>query len=432
MKKTISLLIAVSMLVVTLFTNVYAYANNDTISCDGTWKEFYYNSGDKYVDVVIPSDGDLTVKIMHYMYTGFAIKNEDMSQELAGDLFMDSGSNDSPATDTFYCSVSKGIYHLVTYNGYSGKYKLSVEFKPYNNNENEPNDFENAMYLPLNQTVTGAFTYNDDLDWYKIYVPCNCEINIKLILHTGLRFFTYIEDLSETVVDDWYNEGGTLDSPSTTIYKANVKKGYYYIKLIGWSGKYKLSCYMKLNVPCPDKCKTTIRKTNELKLSWSKVGDVTGYQLQRKSGDTWKTITNTTSNSYTVSSLKSGTKYDFRVRSYIDVDGTKYYSGWKTHSTPTKPNTPSIKTPTTNKNHQIIVKWNKVSAGTGYQVQYSKKKNFSSVIATKTVSGISKTGYTGKNFTKGKTYYVRVCAYKTVNGTKYYGAWSKVKSIKCK
>ena len=36
------------------------------------------------------------------------------------------------------------------------------------------------------------------------------------------------------------------------------------------------------------------------------------------------------------------------------------------------------------------------------------------------------------NITKGKTYYIRVRAYKTVNGTKYYGAWSKVKSIKCK
>ena len=182
----------------------------------------------------------------------------------------------------------------------------------------------------------------------------------------------------------------------------------------------------------PSTLKVSSRKTTSLGLTWSKVGDVDGYQLQRKSGDTWKTITNTTSNSYTVSSLKSGTKYDFRVRSYIDVDGTKYYSSWKSLSTPTKPSTPSIKAPSTNKKHQIIVKWNKVSAGTGYQVQFSKKKNFSSVIATKTVSGISKTSYTGKNFTKNKTYYVRVRAYKTVDGTKYYGSWSKVKSVKCK
>lgn len=31
-----------------------------------------------------------------------------------------------------------------------------------------------------------------------------------------------------------------------------------------------------------------------------------------------------------------------------------------------------------------------------------------------------------------KKYYVRVRAYKTVNGTKYYGAWSKTKTVKTK
>lgn len=93
---------------------------------------------------------------------------------------------------------------------------------------------------------------------------------------------------------------------------------------------------------------------------------------------------------------------------------------------------PSLTKVSTNKKHQITAKWNKVSSCSGYQVQYSKKSNFSSVIATKNVSGKSKTSYTGKNFTKGKKYYVRARAYKTVNGKKYYSSWSKAKSIKCK
>ena len=32
----------------------------------------------------------------------------------------------------------------------------------------------------------------------------------------------------------------------------------------------------------------------------------------------------------------------------------------------------------------------------------------------------------------GKTYYIKVRAYKTVNGKKYYGNWSTVKKVKVK
>lgn len=92
---------------------------------------------------------------------------------------------------------------------------------------------------------------------------------------------------------------------------------------------------------------------------------------------------------------------------------------------------PSIKTPSTNKKHKITAKWNKVSGCNGYQVQFGTKKNFKSGVTTKTVSGQKKTSYTGK-FKKGKKYYIRVRAYKTVDGKKYYGSWSKTKSIKCK
>ena len=35
------------------------------------------------------------------------------------------------------------------------------------------------------------------------------------------------------------------------------------------------------------------------------------------------------------------------------------------------------------------------------------------------------------NLKKGKTYYVKVRAYKTVNGKKLYGAYSAVKRVQC-
>lgn len=69
----------------------------------------------------------------------------------------------------------------------------------------------------------------------------------------------------------------------------------------------------------------------------------------------------------------------------------------------------------------------KVSAtgGTVYQIQYrvkgsSKWKTTTAKTKTKTI----------KKLKKGKQYQFKVRAYKSVSGTKYYGAWSKVKTTK--
>ncbi|MBQ3303650.1 MAG: fibronectin type III domain-containing protein, partial [Clostridia bacterium] len=80
---------------------------------------------------------------------------------------------------------------------------------------------------------------------------------------------------------------------------------------------------------------------------------------------------------------------------------------------------------------QLTVTWKKGVVNTWYEIQYSLKKNFAGAktIAIKKAATV-KTVL--KNLTTGKTYYVRIRAYKTVNGKKYYSAWSKAKSAKVK
>ena len=72
---------------------------------------------------------------------------------------------------------------------------------------------------------------------------------------------------------------------------------------------------------------------------------------------------------------------------------------------------------------KLAVSWKKVSGVTGYELQYSLKKDFN---GAKTV--VIKKGKTVKATLKSlkskKAYFVRIRAYKTVNGTKYYAAWS--------
>ena len=82
---------------------------------------------------------------------------------------------------------------------------------------------------------------------------------------------------------------------------------------------------------------------------------------------------------------------------------------------------------------QLTANWKTVSGATGYEVMYSTSKKFTKK-TTKTVNiKKAKTKKTTiKKLKKGKKYYVKVRAYKTVSGKKIYGAYSAVKNIKVK
>lgn len=75
--------------------------------------------------------------------------------------------------------------------------------------------------------------------------------------------------------------------------------------------------------------------------------------------------------------------------------------------------------------------WKKDTKVTGYQVQYDVNKKFTSY-KSKYVKTNSTYKKTFSGLKSKKTYYVRVRSYKTVNGVKYYGSWSAVKSVKTK
>ena len=79
---------------------------------------------------------------------------------------------------------------------------------------------------------------------------------------------------------------------------------------------------------------------------------------------------------------------------------------------------------TKGKKLKITIK--KVSNATGYQIKYSTKKSFKNAKTTKT----TKTAYTLKKLKREKTYYVKVRAYRVVDGKTYYGSYSAVKKVK--
>ncbi len=97
------------------------------------------------------------------------------------------------------------------------------------------------------------------------------------------------------------------------------------------------------------------------------------------------------------------------------------------------PKSTSIKGKIKAKSRGFLVKWNRQTDITGYQIQYSTNKKFRKKgTKIKTVTKPSATKLTVKKLKPQKKYYIRIRTYKTVNGTSYYSGWSKKKSVKTK
>ena len=84
-----------------------------------------------------------------------------------------------------------------------------------------------------------------------------------------------------------------------------------------------------------------------------------------------------------------------------------------------------------NKKKTITVNWAKKDGAAGYQVQYARSKKFKNKKEIE-ITGDSVLFCKIGRLKKGKTYYVRVRAYKTVDGRRQYSAWSAKKKVKIK
>ena len=133
--------------------------------------------------------------------------------------------------------------------------------------------------------------------------------------------------------------------------------------------------------------------------------------------------------------LKAGTDYALTYKNNtkigtatVTITGRGKYSGKLERTFKICPKKTTIKTAKSKSKGKLTVTYSKQTNITGYQVTYSTDKSFgkkttkSSTKLTKTISGLK----------SGKTYYVKVRTYKTVNGVKYYSGYSKVLKAKIK
>ena len=192
-------------------------------------------------------------------------------------------------------------------------------------------------------------------------------------------------------------------------------------KMYGHDVKVQVMYSLKTMTDVPE-LKIKSSTYNSVNLNWEKINDSTGYKVYRSTDNKkWtvvKTITSKDTISFNNTSLKTGTKYYYKI---LPVKGST--NGKYSNVVAITPVTEATKL-TGYKSYYgyAQLSWTKVTGASGYYVYRSTSQNGSySKIATTT-----KLKYSDKKAANGKTYYYKVVSYRTVSGKKKAGKTSNI------
>lgn len=226
----------------------------------------------------------------------------------------------------------------------------------------------------------------------------------------------------------------------------NVKAAYSSMGVINNTYVFKIPVYTNMpSTVCAKPTKNTPGRAtissasssgyNKVKIKWRTVSGASGYNIYRSTSKNGtythvKTVSGGSTTSGTDSGLKTGKTYYYKIRAYVEMDGTKLlgsYSSVKS-AKPTPSKTQITKKVSTDY-RSISLTWKKVSGASGYEIYRSTKKSGTYKLI-KTISSGSKTSYTNKKLTTGTTYYYKIRVYRMVGSKKYYSSYSSISSKK--
>ena len=283
-------------------------------------------------------------------------------------------------------------------------------------------------------TINGIGNYTGSKKVNFNIAPKKLDISSATVNSIGSKTYTGAS-IKPSVTVTLNNKTLKLNKDYTVSYSNNKNIGTAKI-LIKGIGEYEGEKTVTFNIipPKVTNLKSSKRTYNSITLSWDKIDNVTGYKVYRydvktESYKLIKTISNASTTSYTNSKLTSATKYLYKVRSYKIVNNKTHNGDYSSSlAATTKPPTPTVKltSPSTKK---IKLTWTNISSRTtGYNIYMATSKNGT----YKNIGSTSKKSFTKGSLKKGKTYYFKVRAYRTIDGKKVYSSYSSIKSIKCK
>lgn len=264
----------------------------------------------------------------------------------------------------------------------------------------EPATIKGITLKNTNQGVKISWTADSSAQKYRIYRKAD-----------GAKKWTILDtiDADETFIIDKTAKSGTK-------YYYTVR-GYNYV---GW-GSYNTKGVAITHIGAPE---VTVKNTsNGIYLKWTKIANAEKYRIYRQTegSSKWTRIDTVTKTSFTDKTVKSGTKYNYRVRAVIGDDMGSYEVVGRYYLS--TPKLSSVK----NSASGVKVTWEKVSGAEGYKIYRKTGSGDWKLIGTTTNN--KKFTYTDKTAKSGKTYSYSVQAYYSKTKSTYSKTGLKIKYL---
>lgn len=219
----------------------------------------------------------------------------------------------------------------------------------------------------------------------------------------------------------------------TLTYSDNVNPGLATITIQGLSNNYTgtKKITFRIGGVAVSGLQVSAVNATSIKLKWQQQGYADGYQICNSKSKVVKTV-NGSNDSTTVTDLKPGKTYKYKVRSYTtNSQGERSYSAASAVVTATtKLKTPAV-TLKRKGTGRMRIKWTKSTNADGYEIFYKNTKS-AKYRRIKKVDDVNTRICNVRGIKSGKKCYVRVRAYKKTGSTTLRSAMSKTKTIKVK
>lgn len=321
-------------------------------------------------------------------------------------------------TENWYVDLSASTYYIVISEGtYTGNYTLVTSFKEAGETISEPNnDFSTAYRLNMNQEIYGQIAEDDDKDLFTFTLNQADELGVAVTSY--LEYYSvYIYNSSgERVWSNTSNRWNENVGYRSDNWKVTLSAGTYYLEINGYTGNYTLRIG---SMP-------SMRD-----VSVSSIGNriYTGNYLKPALSVIYQGKALTEGVDYTASyndNLYPG-------RATVTITGIGSYTGTKQVSFKILPKKQVINYcyNYSYSKKTAYLQWSSAPGVSGYEVYRSTSKSSGYKRCYTSKSSSNYYAYI-KKLSKGKRYYFKVRSYVVIDGKKYYGKFSNVKSVKIK
>lgn len=305
-------------------------------------------------------------------------------------------------------------------------------------------NLQTAEYITLGKTYkdsVGGLNSGDDYDYYTFTLTQTTTIRYNVKKSASAALYTYLYSASNNSlgyesVTQYVDYDKATDTSETTY--ARLPAGKYYLRVYTYDNTpVNYTFYVQKWTPEAQQITNvksqTIEYENPKYTALYLYPRAASYDFSYKSSNT-KVLT-VNANGYV--KTKAYGKATITITAKKPTSGyknLKYKASTKKITITVKPTNVSnarLANYTTSKGKtkllkkQLKVTWKRDKLATGYQVEIAKNKGFTSGKKSVLIKTNKTTSKTFTKLKKGSKYYMRMRAYKTINGKKVYGPWVK-------